>query len=159
MMHRQSQTGMDFAVGTPGYISPEQVRGMRRWITGSDSYSVGVIPFRAADRETSRSRATIRWTCCSPTPRAGRRAFARRLAASGLGARRGRRSPVLGCQQERGSIGRTAPRELREKYNNAVEQLAAGQCDRGMGRRRRLLRGDRPRPKRHGRPNSETIPS
>jgi serine/threonine protein kinase len=39
-----SDTGVDFAVGTPGYISPEQVRGEEMDHRG-DLYSVGVILF------------------------------------------------------------------------------------------------------------------
>src|SRR5204862_439380 len=37
-----TDTGADFAVGTPGYISPEQVRG-EEMDHRSDLYSVGVI--------------------------------------------------------------------------------------------------------------------
>jgi serine/threonine-protein kinase len=42
MMHHQSNTGMDFAVGTPGYISPEQVRGEETDYR-CDIYGVGVM--------------------------------------------------------------------------------------------------------------------
>jgi tRNA A-37 threonylcarbamoyl transferase component Bud32 len=43
-LNKESDTGADFAVGTPGYISPEQVRGDE--VTHrSDLYSVGVILF------------------------------------------------------------------------------------------------------------------
>jgi serine/threonine protein kinase len=42
MVHQTSETGTDFAVGTPGYISPEQVRGEEIGIQ-SDIYSVGII--------------------------------------------------------------------------------------------------------------------
>src|SRR5438128_10872113 len=42
MVQQTSETGTDFAVGTPGYISPEQVRG-EAICTESDIYSVGVI--------------------------------------------------------------------------------------------------------------------
>jgi serine/threonine-protein kinase len=41
-MHKVSDTGCDFAVGTPGYIAPEQVRGDELH-PRSDLYSVGVI--------------------------------------------------------------------------------------------------------------------
>ncbi len=44
MIHHTSETGTDFAVGTPGYISPEQVRGDEIGVC-SDLYSVGVILF------------------------------------------------------------------------------------------------------------------
>ncbi len=43
-MTKVSDTGTDFAVGTPGYISPEQVRGDEMDHRG-DLYSVGVILF------------------------------------------------------------------------------------------------------------------
>jgi serine/threonine-protein kinase len=42
MFHRSTETGADFAVGTPGYISPEQVRGDELGHR-ADLYSVGVI--------------------------------------------------------------------------------------------------------------------
>jgi serine/threonine-protein kinase len=41
-MHKSSDTGGDFAVGTPGYISPEQVRG-DEMDQRSDLYGVGII--------------------------------------------------------------------------------------------------------------------
>jgi serine/threonine-protein kinase len=44
MAHKASETAVDFAVGTPGYISPEQVRG-EEISFASDIYSVGVILF------------------------------------------------------------------------------------------------------------------
>src|SRR5207253_5662861 len=44
MMHHQSNTGIDFAVGTPGYISPEQVRGEETDFR-CDLYGVGVMLF------------------------------------------------------------------------------------------------------------------
>jgi eukaryotic-like serine/threonine-protein kinase len=42
MMMHQSNTGLDFAVGTPGYISPEQVRGEETDFR-CDIYGVGVM--------------------------------------------------------------------------------------------------------------------
>ena len=44
MMMHQSNTGLDFAVGTPGYISPEQVRGEETDYR-CDIYGVGVMLF------------------------------------------------------------------------------------------------------------------
>jgi serine/threonine protein kinase len=44
MYHKTSDTGADFAVGTPGYISPEQVKG-EEMDHRSDLYSVGIILF------------------------------------------------------------------------------------------------------------------
>lgn len=44
MMHHQVNTGLDFAVGTPGYISPEQVRGEETDFH-CDLYGVGVMLF------------------------------------------------------------------------------------------------------------------
>ncbi len=44
MYHKATETGADFAVGTPGYISPEQVRG-DELTHACDIYSLGVILF------------------------------------------------------------------------------------------------------------------
>ena len=44
MYKKVSDTGADFAVGTPGYISPEQVKG-EEMDHRSDLYSVGIILF------------------------------------------------------------------------------------------------------------------
>jgi serine/threonine protein kinase len=44
MYHKTTDTGTDFAVGTPGYISPEQIRG-EEVNYACDIYSVGVILF------------------------------------------------------------------------------------------------------------------
>jgi serine/threonine-protein kinase len=44
MYHKPPETGVDFAVGTPGYISPEQVRG-EQVDFHCDLYSVGVLLF------------------------------------------------------------------------------------------------------------------
>ncbi len=44
MYHRSTETGTDFAVGTPGYISPEQVRG-EDVDFHCDLYSVGVLMY------------------------------------------------------------------------------------------------------------------
>jgi serine/threonine-protein kinase len=44
MIKKLSDTGADFAVGTPGYISPEQVKGEEA-DHRSDLYSVGIILF------------------------------------------------------------------------------------------------------------------
>ncbi|MSQ94566.1 MAG: serine/threonine protein kinase [Gemmataceae bacterium] len=43
-LHHQSNSGIDFAVGTPGYISPEQVRGEETDYR-CDIYGVGVMLF------------------------------------------------------------------------------------------------------------------
>lgn len=44
LLHKSCDTGADFAVGTPGYISPEQVKG-DEMDHRCDLYSVGVILF------------------------------------------------------------------------------------------------------------------
>jgi tRNA A-37 threonylcarbamoyl transferase component Bud32 len=44
MYHKPPETGVDFAVGTPGYISPEQVKG-ETVDYRCDIYSVGVLMF------------------------------------------------------------------------------------------------------------------
>jgi serine/threonine-protein kinase len=44
MVHQQTNTGLDFAVGTPGYISPEQVRGEQTDFR-CDIYGVGVMMY------------------------------------------------------------------------------------------------------------------
>ena len=64
-LKKVTDANVDFAIGTPAYISPEQVRGESMDHRG-DLYAVGVIAYELLAGQLPFPGRT-RWTCCWPT--------------------------------------------------------------------------------------------
>jgi serine/threonine-protein kinase len=59
-LDRSGLTGAGFAVGTPGYMSPEQARGRRDLTVHSDSFSLGVTLYELAAKAHPFGRNQVR---------------------------------------------------------------------------------------------------
>jgi serine/threonine protein kinase len=116
LMHRQTETGLDFAVGTPGYISPEQVRG-EEVDYRSDLYSVGVVLFELLCGKLPFSRdetMDVLFAHATEAPP--------RFADVGAGewVPPEVEAVVMRCLEKNPNDRPASARELAEEYNNAV---------------------------------------
>ena len=132
-LRKVTDTNVDFAVGTPGYICPEQVRGEEMDHRG-DLYSVGVMMYELLTGRLPFQRPDEHGHPARPRHRAA--ADVRRAGAGRAGCRGRSRSWCSSAWRRTRSDRPQTARELAERFDTALDRAMAKLEARRRGRPR-----------------------